>query len=1437
MPQLNQQLKTYLAAIPKNRFDSEFYTPTQLLPLTAKASRARPAFDEASQGDESTEQLEFKAQQVDVLEGLWQYAVEKPREKTDKPLSSHVLLIGKPGSGKSTALHQLFQEAVQKALVEKRYDHPEIPVLIELRSIPHPRQKEDVWTWIQDAIEEQAGLKLPIEALKQWQNWLLLFDGLNEAAFETLQSLHSFLQRPIVSAIPTICTTRQLGAENDLRIRTRLEMLPLNESQMREFVQKYLPEYGDVLLGQLQGHLQEIAETPLLLKMLCDVFKETQQIPQNKSELFQEFDRQYSSFKGSTLVDPDLRRHKSELLQYLAFKMLEGDPDNPTGYWLRVERSTAERWLEEFLAGRVEAPGGKAKKWLEGLQAHYLLQEADKNRYEVEFHHQLFQEYYAAEWLSPQLAGMSDEVLKCHYMNYLKWTEPLMMALALVESKKLAVRLVELALEVDWSLGAKLAGSVKPKFQDNVINLVNKHLNNLSIPSQLKIEILAKTCTPCVVKYLNIFLGHDDIDIRYKAVKALGDLGTNIPTGQVKLILGKLFHASEDPEPRIRSHAAFELGSLGNREAVPILIAALDDKDPGVREDIIHALGKLQDKAAIPSLSACLDDPNSKIREKAIEALEKIGTNNSTLTLCLALRDQEASVRASALKALTRINDNLLEEINTVSTITSLSHLLEDQDSDARALAAKVLIKLGNEISVPYLLNALKSEFEEDYGLRLYSVQALGRIGVEISSTEVFEAIEEGLEKATWPNSKDEPSDVLVPVALALAEIGSQDAFYNLLNALTGASDKEAPRVITALKKLDISGKLEHLERSLNDTKDPILNCIKAKRIGILCAVDQEAFHGLREALKLKRHSSFKSLNPRYKAIEGLWSVSHLNLDQKKAVPILCEALHDENEAIRKAAISALSRMNIRFSTRQLIEALHITIKDENKVVRARSIEVLGRVSGVSAIPRLLEALNDNELFVQRQAIEMLGKIGDKSIVPELVAYLENEDQWIRREAIYALEKIGGTESILGLVQALKDPHGSNQISADGALHRLCIEKKSLNLISDTEKKSITLKLLEMIRSVERDIFFATLAAVLGEIGDSLAVQTLVDTLKHKKPDFHQHAAHALGKIGDKLAIPHLLEALEKEEVSIQVINALAKICRDDSISFLEKAIELEKFNKVRCDIAIAIAKIGTERAAKSIHYLIDGSEPNFRLNICKALHAISRSSKHTNCNLFVNQLLKCSVDQNHMIRFYAIGALHCLSKKGVNLHFLPELKNTISTLAVMHGDSTSVRDALRVFEVFTKIQASKQIYNYAIYQQSKIVPFSLRSPKMSEAKYDFRGAVFNAPPAIGDNPTLNYTQNNYNTEQNFEVLLADYKSFISDLQSRHQGVATEQEAIQIIDAEIKSTPHWRNLLEMKRLLNGSKQAAIAVGEHFAESNVFGKAAISFFEGVAENPN
>ncbi|MCU0550566.1 MAG: hypothetical protein MUC48_14550 [Leptolyngbya sp. Prado105] len=103
---------------------------------------------------------------------------------------------------------------------------------------------------------------------------------------------------------------------------------------------------------------------------------------------------------------------------------------------------------------------------------------------------------------------------------------------------------------------------------------------------------------------------------------------------------------------------------------------------------------------------------------------------------------------------------------------------------------------------------------------------------------------------------------------------------------------------------------------------------------------------------------------------------------------------------------------------------------------------------------------------------------------------------------------------------------------------------------------------------------------------------------------------------------------------------------------------------------------------------------------------------------------------------------------------------------------------------------------------------------------------------------TQKFTQNIAATEQNFEILLADFEQFINDLQQRYPSV-TDKTAIQIIDAEVeeirqKHPIRWQNFLNLKRLWNGGKKAAFKVGEHYAEQNPLGKGAIAFLEGVME---
>jgi predicted NACHT family NTPase len=126
----------------------------------------------------------------------------------------------------------------------------------------------------------------------------------------------------------------------------------------------------------------------------------------------------------------------------------------------------------------------------------------------------------------------------------------------------------------------------------------------------------------------------------------------------------------------------------------------------------------------------------------------------------------------------------------------------------------------------------------------------------------------------------------------------------------------------------------------------------------------------------------------------------------------------------------------------------------------------------------------------------------------------------------------------------------------------------------------------------------------------------------------------------------------------------------------------------------------------------------------------------------------------------------------------------------------------------------------------------------VEQPKPDFSGATFNAPVNFAPNYG-NQAQNLniQNTEQNFEVVLTDFKQFVTDLQTQHPDIDTLETATRTITVQANQLPQPRlqNFFNLKRLWNGSKKAGLKVGEHFVESNVWGKGAIAFLEGVSED--
>ncbi len=343
-----------------------------------------------------------KQERFTVLEGLRKYA------------TNHVLLKGRPGSGKSTALARLLLEEAQSLRPNQQNQAKiiQIPILIELRLYE---------TSILDLILQflkRHKLIIDSNTLESWllenQNFipLLLFDGINELPSDTArQKLKNFRQQ--YAEIPMIFTTRDLGSD-DLNIEKKLEMLPLTEPQMRDFVKAYLPEKGEEMLKQLGNRLKELGETPLLLWMLCSVFDNNQnKIPANLGLLFRRFTEIYDKgLKADVPTYQESRDWWRELLQVLAWKMTQGE--SKTEIQVAISRTEAEEELSKFIKNQG-FPEYYSKQWLKDLLKYHLIHLEGNDK--IAFRHQLIQEYYTAEELKKKLPHLRDEQLQWDYLG------------------------------------------------------------------------------------------------------------------------------------------------------------------------------------------------------------------------------------------------------------------------------------------------------------------------------------------------------------------------------------------------------------------------------------------------------------------------------------------------------------------------------------------------------------------------------------------------------------------------------------------------------------------------------------------------------------------------------------------------------------------------------------------------------------------------------------------------------------------------------------------------------------------------------------------------------------------------------------------------------------------------------------------------------------
>jgi hypothetical protein len=503
----------------------------------------------------SSENPSTPAPPLPVIKGLHQYVAG----------TKHVLLVGRPGAGKTKTLFRYLLELAKQAL-----DDPsaKIPILVQLKDYKVPSDdyygilhliRKDLKSW---------GLFLELEQLERYlfqdRIFLLLVDGLNELSTskEAQKDIRQFRHRCHKRQIPIVFVTRGLGYR-DLGVETQLEIQPISPADRQRFLEERVSLSNRQKLQRWLDRARQSNYTPFVMWMLATICQQVNSSSQLESfslgEAFREFVRLYQDrlYEEGRVSDEDCEKWVSRL-EHLASEMMTDErPEN-----FVIPRVTAIKIL-----------GSEAL--LNNLIRHHLLVER-RGKGEIEFCHQLLQEYYVAEWLRRRLPDFlkdenSGKRFQYDYLNYLKWTEPIAIMLGLPEiTENQAKQLIDLALKVDLYLGARLAGQVKPRYQNITVSIVTR----LDIPNQLKTNLLKLTNSKNAIKLLIDQCLHDLIsENRDNAAGALRQIKDR---SIEKNLMQALQSMNRDKETRINAAVAL-VTVTGLKRALSILIEMLDD--------------------------------------------------------------------------------------------------------------------------------------------------------------------------------------------------------------------------------------------------------------------------------------------------------------------------------------------------------------------------------------------------------------------------------------------------------------------------------------------------------------------------------------------------------------------------------------------------------------------------------------------------------------------------------------------------------------------------------------------------------------------------------------------------------------------------------------------------------------------------------------------
>ena len=333
-----------------------------------------------------------------------------------------IVVLGGPGNGKTTLLKHIAMETLRGNIIGNM-----LPVFISLKEFSETNCSLEEYILAQFDVCDfptKGGAEF-IERLLINGKLIVLLDGLDEVDDKELDQVLTDVEKIESKYIKCryVLTCRTAAYNSNLERFSEVQIAPFNENQIDQFVKKWFSgtdkKVGEKCLSTIrkQPSIREIAQTPLLLALLCLSYSETLSFTKNRAEIFEEgisaLLKKWDSTRRIKRDDPykllTIKR-KEQLLSRLAWlSFIERK--------IFFRRKFAEKIISNFIRNIPDYEGAlpeiEGAAILNMIEAqHGIIVRRAKNVYT--FSHLTFHEYFVAQYIENHKSSLKDlsDILK-----------------------------------------------------------------------------------------------------------------------------------------------------------------------------------------------------------------------------------------------------------------------------------------------------------------------------------------------------------------------------------------------------------------------------------------------------------------------------------------------------------------------------------------------------------------------------------------------------------------------------------------------------------------------------------------------------------------------------------------------------------------------------------------------------------------------------------------------------------------------------------------------------------------------------------------------------------------------------------------------------------------------------------------------------------------